>query len=153
MVAHAAVRCNIIISGTCQSHDKAVSEKYLGKTVPGNGCWSDEPHCSGGLGMTSQGIFTFALCKVVFPMNTVPLLIWVHIYTCTHKPLHNSGLKGPLEAQTPTQSSTHLDPPTERPPPGTCLHCFHQRESREAAVAMHYKEEHKALYVLIVIVS
>lgn len=72
---HAAVRCNVVISVTCQSYDKVVSEEYLGTTVPGNGCWSEEPPYSGGLGMTSQGIPTFALCKVVFPINIIPSLI------------------------------------------------------------------------------
>lgn len=74
MLAHAAVRCNVVISGTCQSYDN-VNEEYSGTTVSGNGCWSDDPCYSGGLGVTSQGIPTFALCKVVFPKNVISLLI------------------------------------------------------------------------------
>lgn len=84
MLAHAAVRCNALISGTCQPYDKVVSEEYLGTTEPGNGCWSDEPRYSAGLGMTSQGIPTFALCKVVFPMNIIPFLIQVGAHLHLH---------------------------------------------------------------------
>lgn len=76
MLAHTAVKCNVVVSGTRQSCDKGVSEEYLGTTVPGNGCWSDEPrYDSGGLGLTSQGIPASALCKVVFPINIIQFLI------------------------------------------------------------------------------
>lgn len=152
MAAHAAVRCNIVISGTCQSYNKVVSEEYLGTTMPGNGCWSDKPHYSGGLGMTAQAISTFALRKVAFPMNIFHFSFkWVHIYTCTHKPLHNSGLKGPLEAQDPTQSSTHSDQVL-------CLSAPHQvllwtgittGKAERLLFAMHHKKENKALYVVV----
>lgn len=103
-----------------------------------------------GWAVTSQGIPTFALCKVVFPRNVISLK-WEHIYTCTHKLLHNLGLKGPLEVQTPSQSQAHLDQVLQLSAPhqvfvwtGTIT-----GKAGRLLLAMHYKEEHKALYVLV----
>lgn len=151
MLAHAAVRCNVVISETCQSYDN-VSEEYLGTTVSGNGCWSDDHAILVGwawLPRESPPLLYVRLFsqRMLFHFS----FKWEHIYTCTHKLLHNLGLKGPLEVQTPSQSRAHLDQVLQLSAPhqvfvwtGTIT-----GKAGRLLLAMHYKEEHKALYVLI----